>query len=170
MRKVMEGAEIAHDRLIEPPQPVVATVRVKIRSKIRSNRQLHTTRRLQSGPTQGPFGRNMNNIWALHGPSTHQEAFGRQAHPQLAVPRDLDAMHQEFINRQPAIRRANLIDLMGLMGLLTNPLMTLTGPDQADLVLARMQSPNEFSERHRHTVDFGRVGLGDKGDPKRPLG
>ena len=56
------------------------------------------------------------------------------------------------------------------MGLLTNPLMTLTGPDQADLVLARMQSPNEFSERHRHTVDFGRVGLGDKGDSQRPLG
>ena len=78
-------------------------------------------------------------------------------------------MHQEFLNRQPAIPRASLIDLMGLMGLLTNPLMTLTGPDQADLVLARMQSPNEFSERHRHTVDFGRVGLGDKGDPKRPL-
>jgi hypothetical protein len=121
----------------------------------------------------------MNNIWALHGPSTHQEAFGRQAHPQLAVPRDLDAMHQEFINRQPAIRRANLIDLigligliglMGLMGLLTNPLMTLTGPDQADLVLARLQTPNELGQCHSHTVDFGRVGLGDKGDPQRPLG
>jgi hypothetical protein len=43
--------------------------------------------------------------------------------------------------------------------------MTLTGPDQADLVLACLQTPNQLGQCHRHTVHFGRVGLGDKGNP-----
>ena len=72
VRKVMEGSEIAHDRLVKPAQSVVATVSVKICSEIRRDRQLQTTRRLQSRPTQGPFSRNVNDVGALQGPPPDQ--------------------------------------------------------------------------------------------------
>jgi len=170
VRQVMEGSEVAHDRLIEPPQPVVAAIRMKIRSKIRTNRQLQASRCLQGRPTQGPLGRNVHNVWTLQGPLPYQKTLGRQPHSQLAVTRDLDAMDEEFVNRQPAVWQPRRRGLVRLMGLLTNPLMTLTGPDQADLVLARLQTPNELGQCHRDTVDFGRVGFGDKSDPQRPLG
>jgi len=149
---VVELAQVGHDRFAQPAHAVVPAVGIEVGAKVRGQRQFQLVRGLQRRPAQRALGGDVHDVGSAQRPQLGQRRFGRQAHLQVRVAWDRQAAQQHFVEALAAV---------GLViGLLARAY-------QLQVVAAVAQAFDDASDRQRHTVDFGRVGLGDDGDAQR---
>jgi len=152
-RRVVELAQVSHDGLAQPPDAIVLAVGVEVGAEIRGHRQLQVPAGLQRRPAQGAFGGDVDDVRSAQRPQAHQRAFGRHAHAQVTVARDRQAAHQHLVET---------------LALLPGIGAGLARAHQLHVVLAQAQAFDQARQRHRHAVDFRRIGLGDDRHSQRP--
>jgi len=150
---VMELAQIGHDRLVQPADPIVFAVRVKVGAEVRADRQPQLQRGLQRRPAERTFSRDMHHVRPARHPVRLQLPRRRQTHAQVRIPRNRQPAHEDLVETRPVV-------VAGLFGLLARA-------DQLQLVIACAQPFDDARDRGCDAVDLGRIGLGDQRDTQR---
>jgi len=152
LRGVVEAAQVAQDHLLHEAQTVVRAVGMEVGAELGAHRQAQRPGRQQRGAAERAFGGDVDDVGPLALPQPDELSGARQAHLQAFVTRDRHAAHEEV-----AVDRRG-----GRVG-------GLARAHDAHAVVARTQALHQAGHRHRHAVDFRRVGFRHAGNSQGPL-